>query len=103
MDLPPEWGVIIGMGIGSLVLELIAIYTFILKEKSPGESQKMATASIIIGLLFFVPFIFIPGLILGIWAYFRKEHKKFAKVGIWINGIVFVFYLSLIIVLLLGG
>ena len=84
----PFWGVVIGTAVGGLLLEIFRTYRVYKNEKSPDESQVLAITSIIMGLLVIVPFLCVPGLILGIVSYKRKKFKGFARIGIFINGFV---------------
>ena len=94
----PFWGVVIGTTIGGLLLEIWRTYRVYKNEKSPDENQVLSRTSIVMGLLFFVPFLCVIGLILGIIAYKRKNFKGFARVGILINSFVLLWHVGIVVI-----
>jgi len=96
----PAVKVIIGMAIGSLILGIYKKYkSYALESKAHNESQKMAKASIIIGLsgiiLIFIGSI--VGLILGIISYRRKKFKTLSVIGIMVSALTLLPWLMVLI------
>lgn len=87
-QMDPFWGVIIGTALGGLLLEIWRTYKLYKNEKSPDENQALAITSILMGLLFIIPFLCVIGLILSIISYNKKEFKGFARIGIFLNSLV---------------
>jgi len=83
------WGVIYGTLIGGFLLEL---YRLAKGHAVKRESKGYAIASIVMGLLIFIPFISVPGLVLGIISFRKTKWKKLSLVGIIICSIVSLFY-----------
>ena len=96
------WQIIIGSGIGGVLISIIGLYKSYMKEsKEHNESQRMAKASIIIGLLGII-LVFvgsIVGIILGILSMRGKRYKALSKIGILVSILTM---LPWILVVLLG-
>jgi len=91
----PEWGVIIGLGIGGIIRELYLLF----KVSTTDEDQKTkggkgtAITSILLGLLVIVPFLSLIGLIFGIYSYRKGGYKKLAIIGIVLSSIASVLWI----------
>lgn len=90
----PEWGVIIGGGLGALLVEGWLLLKSI--ELNP-DRKCYAVISIIMGLLFIVPFLCVAGLTLGRMAHARTRYKGLAMVGIVLNLLVCLMYAALVV------
>lgn len=80
----PEWGVIIGIGIGGIIRELYLLFKVSTSDddtKTKG-GKKTAITSIVLGLLVIIPFLSLIGLILGIYSFRKGGYKKLAILGI---------------------
>jgi len=94
------WQVVIGSGIGGLLLAIYKYYkSYVLESKEHNESQRMAKASIIIGLsgiiLIFIGSI--VGLVLGIISYRRKKFKALSVIGIMISVLTLLPWLMVLV------
>ena len=94
----PFWGVIIGTALGGLLLEIWRTYKLYKNEKSPDENQALAITSILMGLLFIIPFLCVIGLILSIISYNKKKFKGFARIGIYVNSFVLLWTIGVVII-----
>ncbi len=78
----PEWQVIIGAGIAGLMLE---VYRLLRGAVVPPTSTWRAMTSVVLGLLFFLPFVWLLGLLLG-WVSLKKtEWRKLSLLGVSLN------------------
>ena len=75
----PMWGVIYGSLIGGLILELIRLAKGHIIKK---ESKAYAITSIVCGFMIIIPFISIPGLVLGVISFRKTKWKKLSMTGI---------------------
>lgn len=91
----PEWQIIIGIGIGSIIIELFLLLKFWKNSTSPHESQWAAMISIILGITFLCSIL---GLIIGLISYKKKNNKGFSKIAIGVN-LVSLFLLILLIII----
>ena len=94
----PFWGVIIGTALGGILLEIWRTYKLYKNEKSPDENQTLAITSILMGLLFIIPFLCVIGLILSIISHNKKKFKGFAKIGIYVNSFVLLVTIGIVII-----
>ena len=85
----PMWGVIYGSLIGGLLLEL---YRLAKAHRVNWESKGYAITSIVLGLMVIIPFISVPGLVLGIISFRKTKWKKLSLTGIILCFIVSLFY-----------
>ena len=90
----PFWGVVIGSAIGALLVE---IFHLIKLHKIRPDSPGYAIASIIIGILFFIPMICVIGMTLGIISFKKTKHRTISVIGIIMNSIVTVFWIIVIL------
>ena len=90
----PEWGVIIGGGLGALAVEL---YLLIKGIKVSPANRWVPALSIVCGLLFIVPFLCLVGLTLGFIARNNTVYRKTAALGLLINGFFCLVYAWLLI------
>jgi len=94
------WQIVIGSGIGGALLSIYSFYKLYLKESNENnENQKMAKASIIIGLsgiiLVFVGSIL--GILLGIVSMRGKKYKALSKIGIMVSVLTMLPWLLVIV------
>ncbi|WP_346855620.1 DUF4190 domain-containing protein [uncultured Draconibacterium sp.] len=79
------WQIVLGSGIGSALFSIYTLYKMYLTEsKEHNENQKMARASIIVGLLGII-FVFLGslvGIVLGFLSMRGKKYKTLSKIGI---------------------
>jgi ABC-type sugar transport system permease subunit len=94
----PMWGIIIGAAAGGLLLEIWRTVKLYKNDKSPEESQALAITSIIMGLLFIIPFLSVIGLMIAIISYKKKKFKGFARIGILINSLVCLWTVGIIVI-----
>ena len=80
----PEWGIIIGLGIGGIIRELYLLLKVSNLDEAPETEGdiKTATTSIVLGLLVIIPFISLFGLIFGIYSFRKGGYNKLAILGI---------------------
>ncbi len=90
----PSWGVIIGSAIGTLVLTIVSIIKGMDVKR---ESKGYAIASIILGSLFFIPFVCFVGFILGWISYKKTEWRKLSIIGIVISSVFSLMHFFLIL------
>jgi len=90
----PMWGVIYGLLLGGLVLELSRLAR---GHRIKKESKGYAVTSIVFGLMLFIPLLSIPGLVLGIISFRKTEWKKLSLAGITLCSIASLFYALLLL------
>ncbi len=80
----PEWGVIIGLGIGGIIRELYLLLKVSTSDDNDEQrgGKKTAITSIVLGLLVIIPFVSVFGLIFGIYSFRKGGYKKLAIFGI---------------------
>jgi hypothetical protein len=94
------WQVVIGVGIGTLLLNLFYLYKSYIKEsKEHNESQTLAKWSIISGLSGII-LIFIGstiGILLAILSIRRNNYNTLAKIGLLISILTALPWLAVLI------
>ena len=94
------WQIVIGSGIGGALLSIYSLYkSYVAESKQHNESQKMAKASIIIGLLGII-FVFIGsiiGIVLGLLSMRGKKYKALSKIGIVVSILTMLPWLLVIV------
>lgn len=98
----PFWQVIIGACIGGLLLNIFMLYKQYVQESTEsGESQKLASWSIIIGLsgLIFFGITSVIGIIFALISMRGKKHRALSKIGLYVSVLTM---LPWIVVIILG-
>ena len=95
-----SWQVLIGTGIASGIIAIIALYrTYLRESKAIGESQKLAKWSIIISLsgIILIGIGSIIGIILGIVSMKGKKLRALSWIGIILGAITLLPWLAVMI------
>ncbi|MCK4666095.1 hypothetical protein KAU33_05075 [Candidatus Dependentiae bacterium] len=85
----PFWGVVIGSAIGALIIELIQWFK---PQAVNPDSKGYGVASIVIGILFLIPFISLIGLVLGLISLRKTKWKLLSWIGIILNSLLTIFW-----------
>ena len=98
ISIPVEFQFLLGSLLVGLFISLLKFINAYRKEsKLEGESQKLAVAAIIIGLLIFIPFASAAGLLLAIISLSIKKFKSLSKIAIVVNVITLIPWLAVLI------
>lgn len=89
----PEWSIIIGVGVVSLLREIYLLFKFANGDSNKSEKKIAPIISIILGLLVFFPFIGVTGIAVGIFAYRKTVYAGLSITGIVLSSVSVILWL----------